>query len=205
MRSDEAVVGKRVRVRPGYQRQRFRGASGTIRERYGDPEYVALDVEFEDGGCELFWHHELEEAGATRSLRVIEDVGRRTGTVFVSPIPGEAAKMYWLIVERGSFRISVYALPDQESLPVFSHERGAAAFLRAGGLEGGWRSRETSVGELASLLLGPYAHVSNVTLDPLAENESGPPADLAGVDRKDFVDSLMRDFPADPARIGVGR
>ncbi|HKH12056.1 MAG TPA: hypothetical protein VKA73_13025 [Rubrobacter sp.] len=61
MRSDEAVVGKKVRVRPQHRREEFRGASGTIRQRYGAPDYLALDVEFGDGRSVLFWHYELEE------------------------------------------------------------------------------------------------------------------------------------------------
>lgn len=62
MRSDEAVVGKKVQVRPQHRRAEFRGAAGTIRQRYGAPEYLALDVEFGDGKSVLFWHYELEEA-----------------------------------------------------------------------------------------------------------------------------------------------
>ncbi len=65
MRSQEAVVGKRVQVRQGPGRREFREASGTITQRYGAPDYVALDVEFGDGSHELFWHHELEEADGT--------------------------------------------------------------------------------------------------------------------------------------------
>jgi hypothetical protein len=61
MRSDEAVVGKKVRVLPQHRREQFRGASGTIRQRYGAPDYLALDVEFGDGRSVLFWHYELEE------------------------------------------------------------------------------------------------------------------------------------------------
>jgi hypothetical protein len=34
---------------------------GTIAKRWGDPNYVALDVLLDDGSTQLFWHHELEE------------------------------------------------------------------------------------------------------------------------------------------------
>jgi len=34
---------------------------GTIEKRWGNPDYVALDVLFDDGRSELFWYHELEE------------------------------------------------------------------------------------------------------------------------------------------------
>jgi hypothetical protein len=61
MRSDEAVVGKKVQVLPQHRRAEFRGVYGTIRQRYGAPDYLALDVEFGDGRSVLFWHYELEE------------------------------------------------------------------------------------------------------------------------------------------------
>jgi hypothetical protein len=34
---------------------------GTIKKRWGDPSYTALDVLLDDGSLRLFWHHELEE------------------------------------------------------------------------------------------------------------------------------------------------
>jgi hypothetical protein len=33
---------------------------GTVRKSYGLPEYVAVDVELEDGQLELFWFHQLD-------------------------------------------------------------------------------------------------------------------------------------------------
>ena len=33
----------------------------TIEKRWGNLNYTALDVMLDDGGSELFWHHELEE------------------------------------------------------------------------------------------------------------------------------------------------
>jgi hypothetical protein len=41
-------------------RPQWRGLTGTISGRWGDPGYVALDVRMEDGRSQLFWHHELE-------------------------------------------------------------------------------------------------------------------------------------------------
>ena len=60
--SEEARVGKRVRVREGARRRPALPASaGTIQKRWGDPSYPALDVLLDDGTLRLFWHHELEE------------------------------------------------------------------------------------------------------------------------------------------------
>ena len=65
MRSEEACIGKRVRVREVTRQSPTLSASvGTIERRWGDPTYVALDVLLEDGTKQLFWHHELEEIAA---------------------------------------------------------------------------------------------------------------------------------------------
>ena len=60
--SEEVRIGKRVRVREG---ARLRPAPltsvGTIEKRWGDTDYAAPDLLFDDGSRQLFWHHELEE------------------------------------------------------------------------------------------------------------------------------------------------
>lgn len=60
MRSEEALVGTRVRVRDSLLRADLRLLEGTITARWGNPNYVALDVLLDDGRTQLFWHHELE-------------------------------------------------------------------------------------------------------------------------------------------------
>ncbi len=60
--SEEARIGKRVRVREGARRRPTLPApAGTIEKRWGDPGHAALDVLFDDGSLRLFWYHELEE------------------------------------------------------------------------------------------------------------------------------------------------
>ena len=61
MRSEEAQVGKRVRIRNDHLTANLRGQEGTIARRWGNPYYTALDVLFDDGNWELFWFHELDE------------------------------------------------------------------------------------------------------------------------------------------------
>ena len=61
MRSEEAQIGKQVRVRADPRSLTLRGLVGTIQRRWGDPTYIALDVLLDDGTQQLFWHHELEE------------------------------------------------------------------------------------------------------------------------------------------------
>ncbi len=63
MLSEEAQIGRRVRVGEDHRTPDWRGKAGTIAKRWGDPSYSALDVLLDDGGQQLFWHHELEEVG----------------------------------------------------------------------------------------------------------------------------------------------
>jgi hypothetical protein len=61
MLSEKAQIGKRVRIRADHRSTALRGMVGTIEERWGNPDYIALDMLLDDGRSELFWHHELEE------------------------------------------------------------------------------------------------------------------------------------------------
>jgi hypothetical protein len=61
MRSEEAQIGKRVKVRKDHRTANWQGREGTIAKRWGNPCYIALDVLFDDGDWQLFWYHELEE------------------------------------------------------------------------------------------------------------------------------------------------
>ena len=61
MLSEKAHIGKRVRIRAEHRGPALRGMIGTIEKRWGNPDYIALDVLLDDGRSELFWYHELEE------------------------------------------------------------------------------------------------------------------------------------------------
>jgi hypothetical protein len=54
-------------------------------------------------------------------------------------------------------------------LPVFSFEEEAEMFLRLGGYDGAWRARESSAGELVSVLCSSCKDVRGLALDPLPE------------------------------------
>jgi hypothetical protein len=58
MNSHEARVGTLVKVLDGVKRT-GKGSIGTIERIYGHPDYLAMDVRFEDGSVELYWYHEL--------------------------------------------------------------------------------------------------------------------------------------------------
>ncbi len=61
MRSEEALIGKRVRVRKDHRKTNLRGREGTVAGRWGTPGHPALDVLLDDGSLQLFWYYELEQ------------------------------------------------------------------------------------------------------------------------------------------------
>ncbi len=56
-----------------------------------------------------------------------------------------------------------------------------------------WRSRETTAGELISVLLAPYAKVKWVALDPLPLSCGGADLPFVSVNRYRFVKDLMEE------------
>jgi hypothetical protein len=64
MRSEEARIGARLIVGESGFRPEVGGLTGMVRAKWGNPEYLALDVLLDDGRTQLFWHHELEEIDA---------------------------------------------------------------------------------------------------------------------------------------------
>ena len=61
MMSEEPRIGLRVRVGESGWRSEWRGLTGTITAKWGNPDYLAFDVLLDDGRTQLFWYHELEE------------------------------------------------------------------------------------------------------------------------------------------------
>ncbi len=61
-----ARLGKKVRVRADRCHPELRGTVVSVLRCYGEPEYLALEVELRDGHPRVFWHHELEEIGGGR-------------------------------------------------------------------------------------------------------------------------------------------
>ncbi|CAN5128094.1 hypothetical protein BH24ACT19_BH24ACT19_03810 [soil metagenome] len=90
-----------------------------------------------------------------------------------------------------------------EALPVFSFEEEAELFLRYGASGTGWWVRETTAGELVSVLYGPCVDVGKVALDPPPEIAGKAMINLVSVGRKDFIQSLLPDNrePADTRQV----
>ena len=75
---------------------------------------------------------------------------------------------FWLVARDGSCSVEILTVDygGDKALPVFSHEEEAELFLDLGGVGDGWRTRESSAGEIVSVLFGPLAAVRIVALDP---------------------------------------
>jgi hypothetical protein len=76
VRSEEAGIGKRVRVRKAHRRAELRGREGTIAKSWGDPGYPALDILLDDGDWQLFWYHELEPVEGTTVVHDDDKTGQ---------------------------------------------------------------------------------------------------------------------------------
>ena len=108
---------------------------------------------------------------------------------------------YWLIAKRDNGRMEVLAVDlggEGEALAVFGFEE-AAMYLnsRLGSSALEWRVRQTSVGELISVLYGPRSDVKRVTLDPVPEEGGEALTDVLSMERKDFLRVLLGAGPSD--------
>jgi hypothetical protein len=65
MKPEQARPGKRVRVMDHHRVEERRGLEGTIVARYGDEDYIGVDVRLDDGTYRLFWPRDLEEIFAS--------------------------------------------------------------------------------------------------------------------------------------------
>ena len=124
-------------------------------------------------------------AGATtrEGTETAGGAARRAGT-----------KRYWVIAKDGLGQPDLLTVDLDgagEALPVFSFEEEADMFHLLQTTEDGREVRETTPGQLVSILYGPCADVGRVMLDPLPEIGARLQISLLGMDRNDFVESVM--------------
>jgi hypothetical protein len=138
-------------------------------------------------------------ASTREGAETASGVSRRAGT-----------QRYWVIAQvakdgLGKLELLTVDLDGTgEALPVFSFEEEAEMFLWSQRTEEGREVRETTPGQLVSILYGPCADVGRVMLDPLPEIGLSMQINLLGMDRNDFVESVMGakslDKPYKPSR-----
>ena len=100
--------------------------------------------------------------------------------------------MFWLIARHNNAQLELLTIDagGEKALPVFSFEEEAEAFLILGVLGTHWRIRETTPGELVSVLYGPCAGVGRVALDPLPELGGEAMVGLVSLSRERFCKNL---------------
>ena len=128
----------------------------------------------------------INGASTREDAETADGVPRRVGT-----------QRYWVIAKDAK---DGFGQPDLltvdldgtgEALPVFSFEEEAEMFLWLQTTEDGREVRETTPGQLVSILYGPCADVGRVMLDPLPEIGARMQISLLGMERNDFVESVM--------------
>ncbi len=107
-----------------------------------------------------------------------------------------AGRSHWLITKHVTSRMEVFTTHlcgDGKALPVFSFEEEAQMFLdlRLARSKDGWRVRQTSVGELVSVLYGPCSDTKKVVLDPIPEVGREEIGGLLNMHRNDFLGFLL--------------
>jgi hypothetical protein len=104
----------------------------------------------------------------------------------------------WIIISYQNNQMDALTLdPDGDGgfLAVFSFQEEAEAFLSLleDDQKSDWRSRQTTAGELVSILLGPCAGVRGVALDPLPLLFSRALLRFVSVNRERFVHDLLEE------------
>jgi hypothetical protein len=103
--------------------------------------------------------------------------------------------VYWLITkdENGRLEALVTSFTSTEqALPVFSHEEEAELFLRLWEVEGeGWQIRESTAGEIISVLYDPCVGAKHVALDPLPEMVIERTLGLVSLSRERFLELVL--------------
>src|SRR5215217_6624515 len=132
------------------------------------------------------------------SVARVDGASTREGAETAGGVPRRAVtQRYWVIAKDtkdgfGQLELLRVDLDGTgEALPVFSFEEEAEMFLWLQRTEEGWEVRETTPGQLVSILYGPCADVGSVMLDPLPEIGVRMQISLLGMDRNDFVESVM--------------
>ncbi len=131
----------------------------------------------------------------------VDGASTREGAETAGGVPRRAGtQRYWVIAKDAKDAPDGFGQPDLhtvdldgtgQALPVFSFEEEAEMFLWLQTTEDGREVRETTPGQLVSILYGPCADVGRVMLDPLPEIGARIQISLLGMDRNDFVESVM--------------
>src|SRR5215211_6358731 len=109
-------------------------------------------------------------------------------------------RLHWLITKYDHSKMNALTLHlggDGEALAIFGFEEEAEMFLhlRRAALGKGWGVRQTSVGELVSVLYGPCSN-AKVVMDPVPEVGKKRLVGIPSMHRNDFLRDLLGEGPS---------
>ena len=128
---------------------------------------------------------------------MLEEFSTRVGLARAAPEGTRWRLRWWLIAKTEKGRVEFLTTMAQnedggETFPVFGYEEEAEMFLHLGGYDDdGWRARESSSGEIVSVLCGPCSGVEGVSLDPLPGMVADGTLCLVWLGRERFLDQLL--------------
>jgi hypothetical protein len=106
----------------------------------------------------------------------------------------DAARRYWIITKHdpSSLRgLTISLASGGEALAVFSFKEEAELFHILAQISEGWQVKESSAGEIISLLMGLHANVGSVALDPAPEMLAQKSGGLVSLSRERFMDLIL--------------
>jgi hypothetical protein len=138
-----------------------------------------------------------KERDSLTDTTVPENQTNSVQTTAERPLVRRPGSAYWLIAKNENGRIEILtdglATSGEEALLVFSHEEEAEVFLSLWEVEDdGWCARESTVGELISVLYGPCVGAKEVALDPLPGMVTQRTLGLVSLNRERFIDLVLR-------------
>ena len=102
---------------------------------------------------------------------------------------------WWLITKHENARIEFLTTGRDEdggeALPIFGYEEEAELFLHLSGYADSWSVRESSSGEIVSVLSGPCSGAESVALDPPPEMVADGTLRLVSLRREHFLARLL--------------
>ena len=102
-----------------------------------------------------------------------------------------ARRRYWIITKRDHNQLGALTIGlscGEIALAAFSFKEEAELFLVLGQASDGWQIRESSAGEITSLLMGPHVDAGRVALDPAPEMLTQKTGGLVSLNRERFMD-----------------
>lgn len=109
---------------------------------------------------------------------------------------------YWTIAREGSYHpetLTIDSVDGDEALAVFGFREEADLFLRFQVTSDGWHIRETTAGELVSVLYGPHSDVEQILIDPLPLSICGATSIIQlSISKAEFTRLLVENIGAAP-------